>query len=55
VKLHAWLMWDAVQYNDINFHEDRRVLESLPSHRSPEMTSSSRTRRQQRMLGMPLS
>jgi hypothetical protein len=26
VKLHAWLMWDAVQYNDINFHEDRQVL-----------------------------
>ena len=26
VKLHAWLMWDAVQYNDVNFHEDRRVL-----------------------------
>jgi hypothetical protein len=28
VKLQARLMWDAIEYGDINDHEDWRALES---------------------------
>jgi phenylalanine-4-hydroxylase len=40
VWLQVWHMWEAVQYGDVDYYEDRRALDALIVAVPPEMQFS---------------
>jgi hypothetical protein len=40
VKMQAWQLWDAVEFGDVEFHDDRRALEALCATVPPEIGAS---------------
>jgi hypothetical protein len=40
VRLQVWHMWEAVQYDDVDYYEDQRALDALIAAVPPEMQFS---------------
>jgi hypothetical protein len=39
VKMQAWQLWDAVEFGDVEYHDDRRALEALCAAVPPKISA----------------